>query len=427
MASTFPLTAWRVRLASPGKRAALVVLSGAVLALALAGASRLIAQIEGDRGIPPIATSKDITVSGIKVDVTADTGQEAQAKGWRLAEQLAWQKLHGPKMSDDQIDAMVSTIIIESEQTGPRRYIAQLGVVFDRTKAGQFIGGGAGSAIPRSAPLLVLPILYSGGVAQVFEVRGAWQRAWAQFQPADSPIDYVRPSGSGGESLILTAGQATRRSRQWWRAVLDQFEAADVLIPIARLERQWPGGPVRGTFTARYGPDDKFLSSFQLTANDDSGVPAMLAQAVERIDGIYRDALASGLLKPDTSLTGADSALNAALSQIASHLSASEPASEETGAPVATASEGAVPAPGQMAPATYSVQFVSPNAAAVDAALNAVRGVAGVRSAATTSIAIGGTSVMRVSFAGTLDTLAAALRSQGWQVSAGKSALRISR
>jgi hypothetical protein len=43
---------------------------------------------------------------------------------------------------------------------------------------------------------------------------------------------------------------------------LDQFEAADVLVAIAKLDHQFPGGPVRGTFTARYGPDNTFLGIF---------------------------------------------------------------------------------------------------------------------------------------------------------------------
>src|SRR5690606_37729206 len=137
-------------------------------------------------------------------------------------------------------------------------------------------------ALSRSAPLLVLPVLHSGGVRQVFEVRNPWQRAWATFQAGASPIDYVRPVGAGGESLILTAGQAERRSRLWWRNVLDQFGAADVIIPTARLERQWPGGPVHGTFTARYGPDNRFLDSFSLTAPSEKDLPAMLDKAVLR-------------------------------------------------------------------------------------------------------------------------------------------------
>ena len=55
-------------------------------------------------------------------------------------------------------------------------------------------------------------------------------------------------------------------------------------IPGARLERQWPGGPVRGTFTARYGPDSRPLDTFTLKADSADALPAMLAQAVERIE-----------------------------------------------------------------------------------------------------------------------------------------------
>ena len=76
---------------------------------------------------------------------------------------------------------------------------------------------------------------------------------------------------------------------------------------------------------------------------------------------------------------------------------------------------------------SYVAQFASPDARAVDAALAAVRGVSGVQSAATSSIAIGGTSVMRVTIGGDLNDLAAALRARGWQVSAGSNALSIRR
>jgi len=86
-----------------------------------------------------------------------------------------------------------------------------------------------------------------------------------------------------------------------------------------------------------------------------------------------------------------------------------------------------VTGPDQAMMATYSVQFASPDAAAVDVTLAAIRGVPGVQSAATTSIAIGGTSVMRVTMIGSLDALAGSLRSQGWQVSVGSNAIRISR
>jgi hypothetical protein len=136
----------------------------------------------------------------------------------------------------------------------------------------------------------------------VFEQTTFWQRSWAKYRTSESTIDYVRPSGAGGESLLLNAGQIDRRSRNWWRTILEQFGAADVIIPIARIERQWPGGPVIGRFSARYGPDNKFLGAFTLRASSSKGIPAMMDQAVVRMDQLFQSALAGGQLRADSSL-----------------------------------------------------------------------------------------------------------------------------
>ena len=54
--------------------------------------------------------------------------------------------------------------------------------------------------------------------------------------------------------------------------------------------------------------------------------------------------------------------------------------------------------------------------------------VDGVTSAITTSLALGGTSIMRVTYTGDAGSLQAALQAQGWQVQAiGGNAFRISR
>ncbi len=197
-------------------------------------------------------------------------------------------------------------------------------------------------------------------------------------------------------------------------------------MPVARLERQWPGGPVKGTFTARYGPDNRYLDSFTLTAPDDGAVPKMLNEALVRIDLVYRRALAEGLLQPDPTLVADQQAFYQALAALREKIGP-EPAASDT--PAAVPSAAPQPGQTQAAPSvsTFTVQFASPDARAVDAALSAVRGVPGVQGAGTTSIAIGGTSVMRVTIAGDLDALAAGLRGRGWQVTVGNGALAIRR
>lgn len=421
---TFSLRNWR-----PGPAATLLI--GLALAMIVAlfavGPAQLLAQIEGERGIIPVASTSDIEVLSVEVNTTGSNGEEARLNGWQEAARKAWAKAGGPSMSDGQIQGMVSAVVIEREQIGPKRYVATLSVVFDRARAGQFIGGSNGGQA-HSSPLLVIPVLHSGGTSQVFEVKGEWQRAWAEFRAGTSPIDYVRPSGGGGDSLLITAGQPSRRSRAWWRNVLDQFGAADVIMPEARLERQWPGGPVRGVFTARYGPDNVFIESFTLTANDEAGVPKMLALAVVRIDQIYARALAEGRLKPDSTLNvrqGLDPGLAALIAAGNAPEQAAE-AARTAAAPSTTPTP--TPTPTKAAEVrTFTVQFASPDAAAVDSAIGAVRGAPGVKGASTTSLAVGGTSVMRVTYEGDIATLADALRARGFRVTVGNNALSIRR
>lgn len=415
---------WRPQ---PALRLGLGVALAGAIAVAMIGPARLIAQIEGDRGIAPVASTADIEVDNIAVNTTGKTAEEARRNGWREATRQAWAKAGGPTMPDGDLEALVSSIVVQQEQIGPHRYIATLGVIFDRSRAARFVGDGTAVGT-RSEPLLMLPVLYSGGVAQIYEVRTPWQAAWARFHAGASPVDYVRPNGGGGDSLLLTAGQVTRRSRSWWRNILDQFGASDVIMPVARLERGWPGGPVQGTFTARYGPDFRVLGSFQLTASGPDKLPAMLDAAVVRMDRMYSDAVTAGTLRVDPTLNGERLTLDPAVQALLA--AANQVTLAQDSAAVISPAEDATPivaAPVTEAGSSYTVQFASPDARAVDAALAAVRGLPGTRAAATTSLAMGGTSVMRVTFAGGLDELAAALRARGYTVAIGNGALSIRR
>ncbi|MEL6873912.1 MAG: heavy-metal-associated domain-containing protein [Pseudomonadota bacterium] len=411
----------------------------ALAALAVSGV--VYAQLEGtERGVAPLASTGDFEVLGVEVDVRGKNAFEARQKGWEEAQRKAWKQLYKRTqggdtsgLSDSALNNIVSAIIVEEEQIGPRRYIATLGVMFDRARAGQILGV-RGRKL-RSPPLLVLPIMWSGGSPQVFENRTEWQKAWARFRPGDGAIDYVRPFGSDSESLVLTAGQAERRNRVWWRNILDQFGAADVIIPIVRLEYEYPGGPVTGQFTARYGPDNRFIETFTLNAPSSDGIADMMDKAIGRIDTIYASALSRGVLKTDKSLIIDDpfdlDALEAALeaelaAESALETTGTAEAAGESGAGVEESTTEAATAAAAAA-ITVSVQFDTPDVGAVGRGESSVRSVPGVSSAATSSLALGGVSVMRVTYSGDIAALAAALRSRGWQVQQGSGALRISR
>jgi hypothetical protein len=403
------------------------LLGGMALAL-LGGGAAVVAQIEGDRGIPPVNSSNDLMVTGIQVDVRADSADEAREKGWQEAQRKGWAALFkqvndgasAPGLSDSTLNGIVSAIVVEREQIGPGRYIATLGVQFDRARAGQILG--ISGRIFRSPPLLVLPVVYEGGVPQSFEQRSEWQRAWALLRTADSTIDYVRTSGRGADTLLLNPGQMRRRGRIWWRELLDQYGASDVLIPVVRIERMWPGGPLVGYFSARYGPDNELLGSFTLTTRSPTGLRNMMVEGVRRIDAIYVGALADGRLRTDPSLIIEEPVDPEEIEQPAEE-DADPDASEGVGA------DGDSPSATNESAATrdYSVQIETPDSLAVIAAEAQLRGIGGVESAQTSSMAIGGVSVVRVRYRGDAAALRAALQAAGYRVSESGGTFRISR
>ncbi len=399
------------------------------IALAIAGGgAALFAQIEGvERGIIPIGSANNLEVGGIEVNVWAKNADDARLAGWREAQRKGWIKLwdryHGggsvaPALGDGGLDGIVSAIIVEDEQIGPNRYVARLGVAFDRVRAAQVLG--IGGRFVRSAPMLVLPIEWNGGAPVSFEGRTAWQKAWAEYNTADSQIDYVRTSGNGAEPMLLTFGQTARPGRRFWRNILDQYGAADVLIPSVRLQRLYPGGPVIGHFAARYGPDNKLLQTFSLRVESSDRLGVMMKEGVKRMDDIYANALASGLLRPDTSLIlEAPVEAEELENSIANVTAPADSGDSETRPedPEATAPETMI--------SSFTIQFDTPDAAAVNAVESAVRAVPGVRSASTTSLAIGGVSVMRVSFAGDAGMLRLGLSARGLSASESGSVIRV--
>ena len=411
-------------------RSRLVPVASLLAVATLIGGGALYAQLEGaDRGVPPIDSASTLEVNDVDVDVTGKTGDQARFEGWRQAQAKGWKALwakttgqpiaQAPDLSESVLNSIVSGIIIEQEQIGPTRYIARLGVLFDRARTGQLLGIGP-LAGRRAAPMLVIPVFFTGSSFQTFESRNEWQKAWARFRTGGSAVDYVRPVGTGVDPLLLNLMQSKRPGRAWWRMLLDQYGAADVVVPEVRLKRSFPGGPAIGTFTARFGPDNRVLGSFSLRVENSGAIPKMLDEGVRRLDLLFTRALEAGLLTPDPTLIIEEPE---ALTEAAEKIEAAN-AGQETPLPTPSTATSPVPT-GAAAPVTIDV--VTPTAAIIQQAELSVSRVPGVTSALTTNPAVGGTSRMRVTFVGDPAALAAALQSQGWIVSGSGSTIRISR
>jgi hypothetical protein len=385
------------------------LLSLLLLAFAALSGGAVLAQLEtADRGILPIDSSGTLEVSGIKVDVGGKDAQSARLAGWRIAQRqgfkLLWAKAHGqppsdaPNLPDSTLDGLVSSIVVGEENIGPNRYIATLGVQFDRARAGALLG--MGSQQRRSAPMLLVPLTITGGTATTIELRNPWQRAWAQFRTSQSPIDYVRVSGMGIDPLLVNAAQMRRPGRGWWRNIVDYYGAADILFAEVRVHRAYPGGPVTAHFVARHGPDGEYVGSFDISARNSAGIPAMMELGVSKMDEVFSRALAAGLLVRDSSL------------DIPEPPPLPEPEVETT-------------APQQSPAYAYQVQILSKAINVYNFAMAHLRTTPGMEQVDPIVINPVGTSYVTVNYHGTASQLAAALSARGWNTSAAGTVVKM--
>jgi hypothetical protein len=204
----------------------------------------------------------------------------------------------------------------------------------------------------------------------------------------------------GADPVLINAAQTTRPGRGWWRNLLDMYGATDILVAEVQLQRLYPGGPARGRFIARHGPDQEIVGGFTLTVQNSDGVAAMMAEGAQRIDQIYAQALAAGRLTRDSSL---DLPPPPVL-----------PALPETKAVAAVNLAN-----------SFQVQVTGKNVNFYNFAMAHLRSIPGVESATPQQINPGGTSYILVTYKGDISQLAAALSARGWVAEAVGTVVKV--
>lgn len=396
----------RPRFATMVALAALVLAGPGTAARAQAGLKAADAKPKAkgaDPGVPTaIGGGGGLVIGGIAVDVGGRTPTDARLNGWREAQRQAWPALWSrmsglaagtaPRLPDSALDSMVSAIEVEREQIGPDRYVARLAVVFDRVRASSYLGRYA--ALSSSPPFLLLPVLQDAATRMGHEAGSPWLQAWARLRAGETPIDYVRIQPTPGDVILLNAWQAERRHIFLWRALIDRYQVADVLIPELILERAYAGGPLAALMIVRFGPGGRELGRVKLR-NRGGDVAGLMDTAVREADRLYVTALRAGNLLPDPSLLPPD-----------------EPAAavEDTGAEIGGGFEGS---------GGFTVRVQTPDDATLQAIQALIAGTPGVAGVRLQSLVLGGESVLEIVADAPRDQLRYALDARGLRLESG--------
>ena len=128
-----------------GKNHVATLIATALLVLAPMAAPR--AQDDPALAATPAAPAAvNFTQRGVPAEATAENGVVARERALANGRRAAWERIASAagvtrSLSDSQIEAMVSSIIIEEERTSPTRYTGRITVNFNPGRARSYIGG----------------------------------------------------------------------------------------------------------------------------------------------------------------------------------------------------------------------------------------------------------------------------------------------
>ncbi len=258
------------------------------------------------------AGSHVFTVTGVQVDVTAETAavarEAAHAEGHvkamakLLARLLPRTELGSLRpLKAPQILAYVQDFSVGHERTSDVRYLAELTFRFRPSPVRELLRyNGLQHAETMSKPVVVLPIFGAGDAAVLWGEGNPWWAAWAARPPGGWLVPLIVPLGDLGDLAAVDAARALSGDAEALGAIARRYGAEDVLITQSVLL----GDPVAGLASLQVGTQ-RLGRYAQQTTIDTYRQPAggtvqdLLALAAEAVDAVMQETWKQGnLLRP---------------------------------------------------------------------------------------------------------------------------------
>lgn len=181
------------------------------------------------------------TVTDVPVDITADNAAHARDEAIVQAQRAALAELvehvganqSANKISDDDLATLVQSFEVQDEHASSVRYIGTYTVQFRPAATHDYLashGGTSFVAIPKTKPIVVLPVVNTNGHPILWEETTKWRSAWETAAHNNGLVPVIVPGGDLDDIAVLSTEEAVSGKASALKAIIDKYHAMGAAV-----------------------------------------------------------------------------------------------------------------------------------------------------------------------------------------------------
>ena len=216
----------------------LLVLAFAVVAMSFAASAHA-------APAPAASAPGDLfTVTGIRVDATAESAQTARDAAMAQGRPDAWSQIYRrltpsamwgrqPRLTDAQLFRLIRSFEVSGERRSTTRYLADVTFHFNPVAVRQFLRqSGVSFTEARSRPALVIPVV--GDLR--FDPMSPWSAAWSDQSRRQGLVPMILPEDDAENAELLSRTDLAQADWPSLAPLAQRYNAGVVVVAIASAD-----------------------------------------------------------------------------------------------------------------------------------------------------------------------------------------------
>lgn len=217
-----------------------------VLVLALAAMSFAVSASAAPVPAAPVASAQGdlFSVTGIRVDATAESAQTARDAAMAQGRPEAWSRVYRrltpsamwgrqPRLTDAQLFRLIRSFEVSGERRSTTRYLADVTFHFNPVAVRQFLRqSGVSFTETRSRPALVIPVV----AEQPFDPMSPWSVAWSDESRRQGLVPMILPEADPDTTDVLSGVDLAQADWASLAPLAQRYNAGVVVVAIASAD-----------------------------------------------------------------------------------------------------------------------------------------------------------------------------------------------